>query len=168
MHSGCDYQVIERYVLQAQAVTFNLDQTRLKVQVLDFPPKHRQILLLLRKFTNWDSDLGRSKDGRRDLVQKRLENVMITPVDQNYLGITLSKHPRRCRPGKSCSDNCNALSLSSMRRAIALVAVPILTSYSLFPSRHADHTRYRASSRPGYIFGGLQAVRADLLGTNEV
>ena len=115
MHSGCDYQVIEGYVLQAHAVTFNFDEARLKVQVCDFPPKHRQILLLLHKFPNWNSDLGRSKDGRRDLVQKRLENVMIASIDQNYLGIALSKRPRRCHPGKSCSDNYNALPLSSVR-----------------------------------------------------
>jgi hypothetical protein len=45
------------------------------------------------------------------LVEKRLKDVMIAPIDQNDLGIASSQGPRRRDPGKAAADDDNALLL---------------------------------------------------------
>src|SRR5262249_25035787 len=55
---------------------------------------HRGVALLPQDSANLRSDLSRAEDGRRDLVQQRLEQVMILPIDEDDLRVRLAERSR--------------------------------------------------------------------------
>jgi hypothetical protein len=60
----------------------------------------RHGFLLLLDLTNRRGDLGGRENRGRHLVEKRLKDVMIAPVDQNDLGITSSQGRAATIPAK--------------------------------------------------------------------
>src|SRR5262245_42583342 len=57
----------------------------------DFSENHRGVVLPPHDLANRRGDLPRSQNGRRDLIEKRLEQVMVLPVDDNHLGTAVAE-----------------------------------------------------------------------------
>ena len=68
-----------------------------------------RFLLLHLELTDRRGDLGGRQNRRRHLIEQRLEDVMIAPVDQNDVGIASLQRARRGDPGKSAADDHDAL-----------------------------------------------------------
>jgi hypothetical protein len=89
----------------------HVDRARAQIDGRDFCKHHREIRLLLLDLTNRRRDLGGCQNRGRHLVEKRLKDVMIAPIDQNHLGIASFQGPRRRDPGKAAADDDDALLL---------------------------------------------------------
>jgi hypothetical protein len=64
--------------------------------------------LLLGELPNWRGDFRRREKGSRCLIEQRLEDVMISPVNQNDFGIASSQRSRGCEPSEPPAHNHNA------------------------------------------------------------
>jgi hypothetical protein len=73
-----------------------------------FGQHHRQVLLLAGKLPNWRRDVGRREDRGCHLIEQRLKDVVITPIDQNNIGIALPQCPRRGHAAETAADDDNS------------------------------------------------------------
>jgi hypothetical protein len=67
-------------------------------------------LLRSGELPDWGGDLGWSQNGRRDLIEQRLEDMVIASVDQNDVCIASLQSAGRGNPGKSTADDYDTLS----------------------------------------------------------
>jgi hypothetical protein len=61
--------------------------------------------LFLGELPNWRGDCRRRENGSRHLIEQWLEDVVISPVDQNDFGLAPSKRSRGCEPSEASADN---------------------------------------------------------------
>ena len=85
------------------------DGAGIQIDGRDLGQHYREIRLLLLDLTNGRRDLGGRENRGRHLVEKRLKDVMIAPIDQNDLGIASFQGPRRRDPGKTAANDHDAL-----------------------------------------------------------
>ena len=69
----------------------HIDKTRIQIDGRNIGEHHREIFLFLPELTNGRGDVGGCEDCGRYLVEKRLKDVMIAPIDQNDLCIAVSQ-----------------------------------------------------------------------------
>ena len=97
----------------------SVDSSRLQIQAGHFGEQHTDISLLASKLPDRSSDLGWRKNCGRNLVEQRLEDVVIAPVDQNDVCIASFQSASRGDPGKPAANNDNTLSLQAAAAASA-------------------------------------------------
>jgi hypothetical protein len=78
-----------------------------------FGQHYTEILLLLGELPNRRGDLGRGKNCRGHLIEERLEDMMVSPIDQNDVCIAPAKSPRCGDPGKSTPNDHDAMLLGA-------------------------------------------------------
>ena len=81
-----------------------------QVQPGHFAKHHTDVLLLVGELPDRSGDLGRRKNRGRHLIEQRLEDVVIAPVDQNDVRIAAFQGASRGDPGKSAADDHDPLS----------------------------------------------------------
>ncbi len=123
LHPGSDDQVIEFDLAHADAGAGHVDRSGAQVHSSHFAEHHVDIALLLGELPDRSGDLGRCQHRRRRLIEQRLENMVIAPVDQNDVGIGSSQSASRGDPSKATAHDHDALSphlgCTCGRRAIA-------------------------------------------------
>src|ERR1700734_2537942 len=89
----------------------HVNRARTQIDGRDLRQHHCEILLLLLNLANRGGDLGGRENRGRHLVEKRLKDVVIAPIDQNDIRIASFQRPRRCDSGKAAADDYDALPL---------------------------------------------------------
>src|ERR1700688_599054 len=87
----------------------HLDKARIQIDGRNFCEHHREIFLFLPELTKGRGDVGGCENCGRYLVEKRLKDVMIAPIDQNDLRIAPSQRPCRGDPAKAATNDDDAL-----------------------------------------------------------
>ena len=105
LHAGGHDQKIVFEFSVANAGANHLDDASRGVDVLDLGQQHADIFLLRLELANRRGDLGRRQHGGRDLIQKRLEDVVIAPVKEQDVDIGSLQRTRRCNAGKSAAND---------------------------------------------------------------
>ena len=108
-HPRSDYQVIELDLANPDSRARCVYRARTKVHACHVGEHHTNILLLVGDLSYRGGDLGRRKNRRCYLIEQRLENVVIAPVDQNDIRIASFQSTSRGDPGESASDDHNTL-----------------------------------------------------------
>ena len=75
------YQVVELDLANTDPWLGRVDRSSLQVHANDFPKHHAHIFLTLGELPERGSDLGWGQNRSRDLVQQRLEDVVVTSVN---------------------------------------------------------------------------------------
>ena len=128
LHAGGDHQIVKAYFLDPDARTIGVNGSGSQIDADNFAQDHRNILLLRFKLPNRRRNLGRRKDRRRHLIQKRLENVMIAPINHDDFGIAMAQR-FCCRNSREAPADDN----------------------DLRPLGAAPHCRRRLLLRPGNV-----------------
>jgi hypothetical protein len=71
----------------------------------DLGEHHVKISLPRLQLSDRRRDFRWRKHGRRDLIEQRLEDVMISPIDQNHIRIGTPKRLSRSRPGEAGAND---------------------------------------------------------------
>ena len=102
-----------------------------------FRHSHGKVLLFLGELPNWRRDCRWGENRGRHLIEQWLEDVVISPVDQNDFGVAPSKRSRGCNPSEASADNHDPRRL-----------VPMLLHLGGFiVSLSHDHRNLHASAR---------------------
>ena len=80
-HSGGDHQEVVLEFSTANPRANNLDGASSEIDAPDLGQQHAEVLLFRLKLTDRRRYLGWRQNGGGDLVQQRLEDMVITPVD---------------------------------------------------------------------------------------
>ncbi|MGY4421043.1 hypothetical protein ACVWY2_003492 [Bradyrhizobium sp. JR6.1] len=86
-HSGGDDQEVVIEFLAANAWARDLDGTCAEIDALDLRQQHAEVLLFRLELADRGRDLGGRQNSRGDLVQQRLKDMVIAPVDQRDLDV---------------------------------------------------------------------------------
>jgi hypothetical protein len=73
-----------------------------------FAEDHRRVGLLPQNSANRRCDLSRAQNGCRDLVQQRLKQMVILPVDEDDLGVGLAERFPSGQPAEATADDHDA------------------------------------------------------------
>ena len=111
-----DDEVIER-----QRAIAKLDDAPRRVDGSDFAEQHRRVALPAQNRADRPRDIRRRQACRRDLVEQRLEQVIVVPVDDRDVGVGARERLRGEQPAESCADDDDARALHSVTMAIEVV-----------------------------------------------
>jgi len=103
-HSGGDHQEVVFELSTANPRANGLDGARSRIDTLDLGQQHAEVLLFRLELPDRRRYLGRRQHGGGDLVQERLKDMVITPVDQRYFDIGSLERPCCRDAGKSAAD----------------------------------------------------------------
>ncbi len=98
-----DDEVIER-----QRAVADLDDAPRRVDGRDFAEQHRRVALPAQDGADRPCDVGRRQAGRRDLIEQRLEQVIVVPVDDRDVGVDARERLRGEQAAESCADDDDA------------------------------------------------------------
>ena len=70
---------------------------------------HRRVLLAVQQVTQRVADRRRLEQAGRELVEERLEGVVVVPVDEHDVGVRVLELLRRADAGEAAAENENAL-----------------------------------------------------------
>ena len=87
-----------------------LHSTGGKIDPRDFLHPHYDILAAGKEVADRDRDLRRAQPRGGDLIEQRLENVVIAPVKQHNVALGPPKHLGRREAGESAADDHDARS----------------------------------------------------------
>jgi hypothetical protein len=93
-HPSGDHQIIERYFSGSDDRAQSVERAGVQIHAGNFGHRYGKVLLLLGELPNRGGDFGWRETGCRYLIEQRLEDVMISPIDQNDFGITSSQRSR--------------------------------------------------------------------------
>jgi hypothetical protein len=128
-----DHQIIERNLADAGAWGGGLNRAGSNIDAGDLRQKDCDVSLLRLELTDWRSDFGGREDGGCHLIEQRLKNVVVAPIDHDDLDIGMSQRVRRCDPGKAGADDHDTLALSAGRSRVR----PDLFQHSAHESPHS-------------------------------
>src|SRR5580704_15610730 len=86
-HSGRDHQEVVLELSTANSGANGLDGARPRVDALDLGQQHGEIFLLCLELPDRRRDLGWRQNSGGDLVEERLKNMMIAPIDQRDVDV---------------------------------------------------------------------------------
>jgi hypothetical protein len=112
-HPGGEHQIVERDLSHAEAGAVDLDGPGVQIHAGNFSHHNGKVLLLLCELADWCSHFRRCQNGRRNLIEKGLEDVVIAPIDQNDFRIAPPQRSRGRYPGEAPADNHDAPRLVS-------------------------------------------------------
>ena len=92
-----------------------MDRAGSKVDAGHLRQEYADVSLLHLKLTDWRSDLSRREDSRCHLIEQRLKNVVVAPIDQDELDIGVPQRVRCGDPGKTAADDHDTLALRTRR-----------------------------------------------------
>jgi hypothetical protein len=110
-HAGRDHQIIERDFANAHARGRRLDRTGSNLDSGDLRQEHAEVFLLHLELTDRRGDLGRREHRRRHLVEQWLKDVVIAPVNQDDIDISMPQRACRGDAGEAAADDDDALAL---------------------------------------------------------
>jgi len=99
-----DHQVIPRN----GAAAFGMHDARLTVDAGDSVEQDARVFLAAQDVADRPGDIGRRQRRRRNLVQKRLEQMVVVAVDHSDVCSKTREGLHRRKPAKPCADNDNA------------------------------------------------------------
>jgi hypothetical protein len=114
-HPSGYHQIIERYFFVSKYGAQSFERAGAQIHAGNFGHHYEKVLLLVSELPNWRGDFRRRENGGRCLVEQRLEDVMISPVDQNDFGIASSQRPSGCQPSEPPAHNHDARRLGFVR-----------------------------------------------------
>ena len=103
--SGRDDQIV---VLERDAAAVSRiddDAPTIAVDAGDLAEEHRRVPLRLQDAAYRRGNLCGAQNRRRDLVQERLEQVMVLPVDQDHVRVGLAKRLGRGKASEAASHD---------------------------------------------------------------
>jgi hypothetical protein len=80
-----------------------------QIEIGHFAEAHLGVLLAFQQVTQRGGNIGRGQAAGGDLVEQRLEQVEVSPVDQGHLDRNPFQGTRREEAAKAASDNDNAV-----------------------------------------------------------
>jgi hypothetical protein len=98
-HTGGDHQEVIRERSVANPRTSNVDEASSEIDALNLRQRHAEILLFRLELPDRRRYLGRRQNSGGDLVQERLKDMVITPIDQRYFDFGSLQCPR-CRDAR--------------------------------------------------------------------
>jgi hypothetical protein len=96
---GDDQGVIGQFALR------EMHDAAFKIDVERFVHQHRDVLVLLQDLPQGRSDRRRGKAGRGDLVEQRLEQMMIAAVDQGDANIGIGQFARGGEAAETAAED---------------------------------------------------------------
>ena len=93
-----------------------LDRVRRRVERAHLVPEHGDVLLRPQDLPQRRRDVGRGECGGRDLVEERLEQVMVAAVDQDHVDVSPREGAHRPQPAEAAADDDHTGSLACVRR----------------------------------------------------
>jgi hypothetical protein len=85
---------------------------RLQVDALDLGQEHADVLLFAHDGSDRNSDLARRQARHRDLVEQRLKQVVVLPVDQGDVDIGLGQRTSTRQAAESTAYDHNMFTLA--------------------------------------------------------
>jgi hypothetical protein len=113
-HPSGEHKIIERDLPRSNDRADRVERPGGQIDMGHFRHHHGKILLLLGELPNWHGDRRWRENRRRHLIEQRLENMVISPIDQNNFGIGPSKGSRGCNPSEASTYNHNPWRLVPM------------------------------------------------------
>lgn len=98
----------DEVVVGERLETLEPDFLRLEVDPGDRSLVDRRVLLVLHEVAKRVPDGGRLEQARRELVQERLERVVVVLVDEDDLDVCVLQLPRSADPGEAATENEDA------------------------------------------------------------
>ena len=98
--AGCDHKIIVGHLQRA-----GMDNACNGVDARHLREKYADIGLLPQDEPDRPGDIGRRQGRGGDLIQQRLETVMVLPVKQNDVHRRMRQRPRRFKSGKTAADD---------------------------------------------------------------
>src|SRR5258708_24718695 len=108
MHSGRDYQEVVLEFSTTNPRANGLDGARPQVDALNLRQQYAEVLLFRLELPDRRRYLGGRQDSSGDLVQERLKDMVITPVDQRYFDIGSLERPCCRDAGETAADDQDA------------------------------------------------------------
>jgi hypothetical protein len=102
---GRDHQRVVRQLGQPAVRLPHAHRPPAGVNVLDVGQQHPYIGLLADHLPQRGCDQPGRQDPRRDLIQQRLEQMMICPVHQRDLHISIGQRPGGRQPAEPAADH---------------------------------------------------------------
>jgi hypothetical protein len=101
MRRACrDHEIVVRNWTRA-----GLNGSPCEVDAADLRHQHRRIALLPQDVPDRPSDLGRRQRGGRDLVEQRLEAMMVLTIDYGHVDGHAIERLRCFEPAEACADD---------------------------------------------------------------
>ncbi len=95
----------DQVVVTDGRVVVERDRLGLRVDADDLGQQHQKILLLAQDVADRRGDQRRRQPGGRDLVQQRLEQMMVAAIDERDLDRLACKRPRRREAAETAADD---------------------------------------------------------------
>jgi hypothetical protein len=103
--ASCQHQ----RVVSDGAAVFEVKLVQLAIDPADHRQQRRNFFPIPEKVAHGPGNLRRRKRGSRDLVEQRLEQVMVSLVDDCYANRGASQTSRDFQPTKSSTNNHNVM-----------------------------------------------------------
>src|SRR3984893_14030404 len=104
-HSRRDHQEVVFEFSTTNSRANGLDGASSGVDALNLGQQHAEVFLFRLKLPDRRRNLGWRQDSGGDLVQERLEDMVITAVDQRYFDIGALERPGRRDTGETAADD---------------------------------------------------------------
>jgi hypothetical protein len=110
-HTGRNHQIIERNLANARARGGRLNRAGSNVDGGDLRQEYADVSLLRLELANRRRYFGGREDRGCHLIEQRLEDVVVAPIDQDDLGIGMPQRVCRGDPGKAATNDDDTLLL---------------------------------------------------------
>src|SRR5258708_27783608 len=107
-HSGRDHKEVVLEFSTANPRANDLDGARPQVDALDLSQQHAEVLLFRLELPDRRRYLGSCQNSGGDLIQERLKDMVVTPVDQRYFDVGFLERPCRRDAGETAADDQDA------------------------------------------------------------
>ena len=136
--AGGDDQAVVRDLQLVHAELPGLDHLAVEIEALDLGQLDLHVLVLAQHVPQRRRDLPGREDAGGDLVEQRLEQVVVPPVDQGDLDVELGEPPACRQPTESAPDHHDAVghgasSSTAMRRRPASMSARWVNACGKFP-----------------------------------
>src|SRR5512146_1219198 len=103
----------DQIVIGKIGATLEANATRLKTKSNYFVQQHLDISVAPQDTPDRGRDVAGRKSRRRDLVQQRLEGVVILAIDQHHIDRLVPETPRGVQTPEAASDYDNAFACTA-------------------------------------------------------
>ena len=121
-HSGGDHQEVVLEFSTANPRANGLDGARPEIDALNLSQQYAEVLLFRLELPDRRRYLGRRQNSGGDLVQERLKDMVITPVDQRDLDIGSLERACCGDAGETTADDQDALFAGTAFVTVAFLA----------------------------------------------
>ena len=118
-----------------------------EIEAAHLRQQHADVRLALQHRAQWCSDLGRRERAGRDLVDERLEEVEVLPVNERHVDRSASEPANRLQTSEAAANDDNPLAsaLTRRRRHRLLHACILACRYQACHLHEAAHHQGNAS-----------------------